>query len=124
MTAVYPKEFSVFLVSTLTHDAQLPDRVYGKHGTMDLGGEPLLKFNGDFKPEFAAKNGGKEEVRLPVKPRRDMVGNFLDVIRGKGTPNCNAELGCATMVAIKMAVESYRLRKTLPWNPTTEKAEG
>jgi hypothetical protein len=124
MTADYPQEFSLFLVSTLTNDAQLPDRVYGKHGTMDLGGEPLLKFNGDFKPEFASKNDGKEEVRLPVKPRRDMVGNFLDVIRGSGTLNCNAELGTATMVAIKMAVESYRLRKTLTWNPKTEKVEG
>ena len=50
-------------------------------GEADLGGEPLLKFNGDFKPEFASKNDGKEETRLPVKPRRDMVGNFLDVIR-------------------------------------------
>src|SRR5262245_56037131 len=27
-------QFSVFLVSTLTNDTQLPDRVYGKHGTM------------------------------------------------------------------------------------------
>ena len=101
LTIDYP-QFSVFLVSTLTNDTQLPDRVYGKHGTMDLAGEPLLKFNGDFKEEFKAKNGGKEEVRLPVKPRRDMVGNFLDVVRGNGTLHCNVELGAATMVAIKL----------------------
>jgi predicted dehydrogenase len=114
-------EFSVFLVSTLTNDTQLPDRVYGKHGTMDLGGQPLLKFNGDFREEFKAKNGGKEEVRLPVKPRRDMVGNFLDVIRGNGTLHCNAELGASTMVAIKLGVESYRRRKTMTWDAKTEK---
>src|SRR5207302_598856 len=102
-TIDYPQEFSVFLVSTLTNDTPLPDRVYGKHGTLDLGGSPALRFNGDFKAEFRATNGGKDEARLAVKPRRDLVGNFLDVIRGGGALCCNAELGCATMVAIKLA---------------------
>src|SRR5438309_1887722 len=92
MTADYPSEFSLFLVSTLTNDAGLPDRVYGKHGTMELGGEPLLRSNGDFKPEFKAKNDGKDEVRLPIKQRRDQVGNFLDVIRNGGQLHCNVEL--------------------------------
>ena len=38
---------------------------------MDLGGDPLLRFNGDFKDEFKAKNDGKDEARLAIKPRRD-----------------------------------------------------
>src|SRR3954469_364628 len=66
MTADYPQEFTIFLVSTLTNDAQLPDRVYGKHGTLDLEGTPALKFNGDFKPEFQAKNDGQDEAKLAV----------------------------------------------------------
>jgi hypothetical protein len=106
MTADYPGEYTIFLVSTLTNDTQLPDRIYGKHGTMDVGGEPLLKFNGDFKSEFHAKNDNKDEVKISVKPRPDMVGNFLDVIRNGGQLHCNVELGTATMVAIKLAVES------------------
>jgi hypothetical protein len=121
MTADFAGEFSVFLASTLTNDAGIPDRVYGKHGTMELGGDPLLKFNGDFKEEFKAKNDGKEEARLSRQKRRDQVGNFLDVVRGNGTLHCNAELGCATMVAIKLAVESYRQRKTMLWDPKAEK---
>ena len=121
MTADFVGEFSVFLASTLTNDAGIPDRVYGKHGTMELGGDPLLKFNGDFKDEFKAKNDGKEEARLPRQKRRDQVGNFLDVVRGNGTLHCNAELGCATMVAIKLAVESYRQRKTMLWDPKAER---
>ena len=124
MTADYPQEFSVFLVSTLTNDTQLPDRVYGKHGTLDLGGEPVLRANGDMKAEFRAANDGRDEARLALAPRRDMVGNFLDVVRGTGRLNCNVELGTATMVAIKMAVEAYRQRKTLTWNPTTQRVEG
>ncbi|MBI2949340.1 MAG: Gfo/Idh/MocA family oxidoreductase [Verrucomicrobia bacterium] len=121
MTADYPSEWSIFLVSTLTNDAGLPDKIYGKHGTMELGGEPSLRWNGDFKEEFKAKNDGKEEVRLPVKPRRDLEGNFIDVLRGKDKLACNAALGCATMVAIKLAVESFRQSKTMLWNAREEK---
>ena len=122
MTADYPSEWSLFLVSTLTNDAGLPDKIYGKHGSMELGGEPLLRWNGDFKEEFKAKNDGKEEVRLPVRQRRDLEGNFIDVLRGQDKLACNAELGCATMVAIKMAVESFRQSKTLFWDVKAEKA--
>ena len=121
MTADYPSDWSLFLVSTLTNDAGLPDRIYGKYGTMELGGEPALKFNGDFAAEFKAKNDGKEEVRLPVKPRRDLEGNFIDVLRGKDKLACNVDLGASTMVAIKMAVESYRQRKTLAWDAKNER---
>jgi predicted dehydrogenase len=121
MTADYPGEWSLFLVSTLTNDAGLPDRIYGKLGTMELGGEPFLRWNGDFKEEFKAKNEGKEELRLPIRQRRDLQGNFIDVLRGKDQLACNAELGCATMVAIKMAVESFRQSKTLLWDTHHER---
>ncbi len=121
LTADYASEWSLFLVSTLTNDAGIPDRIYGKHGTMELGGEPSLRWNGDFKEEFKAKNDGKEEVRLAIQPRRDLEGNFIDVLRGNGRLACNADLGCATMVAIKMAVESFRQSKTLLWDAKAEK---
>jgi predicted dehydrogenase len=122
LTADYPSEFSVFLVSTLTNDSQLGDRIYGKHGTIDLDGdEPVLRANGDFGPEFKAGNEGKDEIRLATKPRRDMEGNFIDCLRGGGELHCNAELGAATMVAIKLAVESYRQRKSMLWDAKGEK---
>jgi len=84
------------------------------HRQGDGGGDPLLRANGDFGEEFKAQNDGHLEARIPLKQRRDQVGNFLDVIRGSdGVLHCNAELGAATMMAIKMAVESYRQSKTM-----------
>jgi predicted dehydrogenase len=121
MTVDYPSEWSIFLVSTLTNDAGLPDRVYGKHGTMEVGGEPFLQVNGPYAEEFRAKNDGRTDCRIPVQPRRDMVGNFLDAIRSSEPLHCNVDLGCATMVAIKMAVESYRQGKTMHWDAKKEK---
>ncbi len=125
MTVDYPDNYTVHLVSTLTNDAQLPERIYGKHGTMDLEDSPVLRANGDFEPEFKTANGGQNEARLTVKPRRDIMGNFLDVIRGKEkTLCCNAELGAATMVAIKMGVEAYRKSKTMVWDSEKERVMG
>lgn len=123
LTADFPSEWSLFLVSTLTNDAGIPDRIYGKYGTMELGGgEPNLRVNGPFKEEFMAKNEGKEEARITVESRRDLEENWVDAMRGKGPVHCNPDLGCATMVTIKMAVESYRQRKTMLWDSKTEKA--
>jgi len=121
MTADYPSEWSIFLVSTLTNDAGLPDRIYGKFGTMDLGGDVKMRFNGDFQEEFTARNEDKLESSIAVEPRRDLEGNWIDAMRGKGAVFCNVDLGCSTMVAIKMAVESYRQRKTMLWDAKHEK---
>jgi predicted dehydrogenase len=126
MTADYPSEFTILLVSVLTNDTQMPERIYGKHGTMEMGTperprEVIMQVNGDFKEEFKAKNDGKLENYIPITDRRDMEGNFFDVIRGNGTVHCNANLGAATMVAIKMAVESYRQKKTMLWDAKNEK---
>ena len=122
MTADFASEWSLFLASTLTNDTGHPDRIFAKHGTLELAGaEPSLKFNGAFEEEFKAKNDGKNEVTLPIKGRRDLEGNFIDAIRGNGPVHCNVELGCATMIAIKMAVESYRQKKTMLWDAQAEK---
>src|SRR5436190_7399863 len=121
MTADFASEWSLFLASTLTNDTGHPDRIFGKYGTMDLGGEVKMRFNGDFQEEFTAKNGDKLEASIAAEPRRDLEGNWIDAMRGNCSVFCNADLGCATMVAIKMAVESYRQHKTMLWDAKREK---
>jgi predicted dehydrogenase len=124
MTADYPGEFSMLLVSTLTNDTAIDTRIYGKYGTMQMEEAPTLRGNGDFVEEFKAKNGGNAESKIETKGRRDQEGNFIDAVRGLGPVYCNVDLGCATMVAIKMAVESYRQSKTLVWDAANEKVLG
>src|ERR1019366_6059046 len=57
-TIDYPGEYSIFLESTITNDTPIPDRIYGKYGTMELGGDPTLRANGDFASELKEKNDG------------------------------------------------------------------
>lgn len=124
MTVDYPGEFSVFLTSALTNDSQLIDRIYGKYGTLESPNDETVSLaaNGDFGPEFSAKNGEQKEVRIVERKSDgfDHKRNFLNAIRKGEKVNCNAEVACATMVAIKMAVDSYRTSKTLLWNGERE----
>ena len=127
MTADYPGEFTINLTSVLTNDTQPPNNIYGQFATIDLSrhGNPVFTGNGDFKQEFRNNNGGYDEIELPagrVNGNHEMMErNFVDVIRRGGKLFCNAELGCATMVAINMGVESYRQNATFLWDSIAEK---
>lgn len=77
--------------------------------------------NGEMVGEFKSHNDGKTVASLALAERRDLEGNFIDAIRGVSALACNAELGAATMVAIKMAVEAYRQSRTMLWDAKREK---
>ena len=124
MNIDYPSEFSIQLESVLTNEFTRPTRIYGRHGTVEFTertSTAVMTASPAFKEEFMESNDGLEEVTISPDERRDMVGNMVDVIREGGTLNCNVDLGCTTMVAIKMGVESYRLNKTLLWDAEKEK---
>ena len=46
--------------------------------------------------------------------------NFFDCIRSGKEPNAPLELGFRVAIACRMAVDSYRLGRTLRWDPAKE----
>ena len=141
MMADYPSEHTVVLVSVMTNDLGVPDIIRGQYGTMKFEDGVSLHEQAVWADEFRKANrdtvtvtkrigeDGKETVIPPrgqaisrheVAPRRDHMGNFLDAIRKGDRLSCNVELGASTMVAIKMAVESYRQDKVMLWDAETE----
>ncbi|MEK6703764.1 MAG: hypothetical protein AABZ53_16005, partial [Planctomycetota bacterium] len=130
LTADYDTH-SVFLSSVMVNDVGVPEMIRGQKGQMepDAKGwrvnqqetwkDDFRKVNADMlKPDqkgFVLDCGGE-------KDGRDHSQNWLDAVRGKAKPNCNVELGCAVMVAIKMGVESYRQSKMFTWDSKAEKA--
>jgi len=125
MTVDYPSRFSVFLESVLTNEFYRPVRIYGRYGTMEFQettSDIDITAAKSFRDKFREMNGGYDRIVVePTGTRRDMLGNFIDVVRKGGKLNCNVDLGCTTMIAIKMAVESYRRKKTLLWDAENEK---
>ncbi len=131
LTADYDTH-SVFLSSVMVNDIGVPEMIRGQHGQMQPDSKGWqINEQGTWAPEFRKTNadmlkddkkGGFLLECSGDKDGRDHSQNWLDAIRGKAKPNCNAELGCAVMVAIKMGVESYRQSKTFTWDAKTEKA--
>jgi predicted dehydrogenase len=141
MMADYPSEHTVVLVSVMTNDEGVPDIIRGQYGTMTFEDGIALKEQGVWAEEFRKANKdtiklamendeeGKQVTNPPkgqavsqhaVSDRRDHQGNFLDAIRNGDRLSCNVDLGASTMVAIKMAVESYRQDKVMLWDAQTE----
>ena len=121
MVADYPSEHSIVLASVMTNDEGLPTIIRGQHGTMFLDDGPKLVGQSTWAEEFKSKNGGEMEVILNRPSRRDHMGNFFDAIRNGDELACNVDLGCATMVGIKMAVDSLQHDKVLRWDSLQEK---
>ncbi len=143
MTVDYPTNHTVSLVSVMTNDVGFPTVIHGQHATLEFGDRTIdLIEQGAWWKEFRKTNAGlfanrmvndDEGNRVPEpppgkatfsihsSPRRDQMGNFLDSVRGEASPHCNVELGCSTMVAIKMGVEAYRQSRTLLWDADSER---
>ena len=136
MMVDYPSEHTVVLVSVMTNDVGIPTVIHGRHGTLEFLETLSVTEQSAFWTEFRRTNAGlfaqsmvaddqgvekpqpapgKASFEIHSSPRRDHMGAFLDAVRGEGVVACNVDLGCSTMVAIKMGVESYRQGKAFLW---------
>ena len=71
-----------------------------------------------YVPEQVNRPGAHEEFSSP--PGGQHMQNFLDCVRTGRTPNCPPEIGFRAAVACRMAVESYRQRRTVRWDSLRE----
>jgi predicted dehydrogenase len=46
--------------------------------------------------------------------------NFFECVRSRQEPNCPFEMGFRTAIACRMAIASYRLQRTVRWDPQLE----
>lgn len=73
-----------------------------------------------YLPQRVNRKDGTEIVGSTPTPRNAHMQNFLDCIRSGAEPNCPVEVGFRVSVACRMAVDSYRLGRTLHWDATKE----
>ena len=48
------------------------------------------------------------------------IQNFFDCVRSRKETNCPFEMGYRTAIACQMAIASYRLQRTVRWDPQIE----
>ena len=141
----YPGDYAINMVSCMANQQSVPMTVYGNWGTLAVG-EPQMAGNamGDqrrgaagtgrrptqsatvraerqYLKEFQEANEGKTEVTIESEPGTDLVDDWLDCMRTRGTPVYNVKRGYQVMVAIALGVESYKSGKVLAFDPSTQR---
>lgn len=90
------------------------EHILGTDGTI-LKGQHITykpqKVNLPKEPEIAGQSTAAKDAHMR---------NWLDSIRGVATPNCPFDVGFRVSIACRMAVESYRQKRTIRWDAQKE----
>ena len=146
MTMVeFPGDYAVNMISCMGNQTSAPMSVYGNWGTLQIadgqmagdamgdlrrgapggGGRPrqaaVIRAERQFEKEFKEANGGKTEVVIEPEPSTDLADDWLDCMRTRGTPVYNVLRGYQVMVAIRLGVDSYRLGRTMAFDPAARR---
>ncbi len=98
-------------------------------GNNKLGvGEDVLGTDGTIEkaqqiryvPQKVNLPDGKEVMGRTPTAQNAHMQNFLDCIRSGKETNCPFEVGFRTSIACRMAVDSYRLQRTMRWDAVKE----
>ncbi len=92
----------------------ITEEVLGTDGTI-LRGQQIR-----YQPQKVNRPEGAEIMgQTPTAPRAH-VQNFFDCVRTGHEPNCPFDVGYRVSVTCAMALESYRLARTVYWDSATE----
>jgi predicted dehydrogenase len=116
----YPDGLSVVVLSSMANDAPIQHVLRGHEATLEFTRDgfvvrPQGRFNkeGD-KPEIVHKKTGGEDITLHHR-------NLQNAIRGGEALKCDVMTGYYGIVAVRLAVESYRKSKCMKWDARREK---
>lgn len=91
------------------------EAVLGTHGTVYKDGRGVKLI-----PQKVNDPGYAEQTGSATAPRNAHMLNFVEAIRRDEAINCPFEVGFRVSIACRMAVDSYRLGKTLRWDAQKE----
>ena len=114
----YPSNHTVILASSMANRQGLPEVIRGHEATMTFeGGQVVIRPEDEYQ-------GERPEVRVGPQPRADHTINWLDCIRSREKPDCDAETGYRVAVAISLGVKAYREQKVIEFDPEKEEVVG
>lgn len=91
---------------------------YGTKGQVEVSREFI-----ETKPEsLLTHRFGPNDIRLYRNDNH--YANWLDCIRTRQKPICNAEIGCRTATVCHLGIIAHQLNRTLKWNPVKEQFIG
>jgi len=113
-TIRYPSGHTVVLASSMCNRQAWPETIRGHEATMTFEGPGLV-----IRPEDEYKQN-RQELQARPEPRADHQTNWLECIRTRERPHCNADVAYRVCVAIALGIESYRTGRTMKFDPVRE----
>jgi predicted dehydrogenase len=115
VTLEQPEEMLISWNSGFGNDhLRSTEDVLGTDGTITKGGEIR------WIPQRVNVKDRPEKTFNSAAPPHAHMQNFLDCIRRGGEPACPFEIGYRVSIASRMAVDSYRLKRTMRWDAARE----
>ncbi len=114
----YPEGMNVLLVSTMANQTAIRHVIRGKKGTIEFSREgfrvdPEAIHEGEVEPRIYSKTGG-EDMGLHHH-------NLHNAIRDGEPLRCDVEFAFNVSMACQLAVQSYRRKKSLGWDPRRQR---
>jgi len=105
---------TVALAGTQGNRAGLPDLIRGQEATMYFEGPGIV-----VRPQSPFRDR-RPEMRVKSEPRSGHMSNFIECVLTRQQPHLNAQTAYKIMVAIGLAVQSYREGKVMRFDPEKE----
>ena len=110
-----PEELLVSWTSGFgNNDLSVNESMLGTDGTLSRNAQVR------YAPQKVNQPGVPEMLGTTRTPATAHMQNFFDCIRTGAEPNCPFDLGYRVAIACRMAVESYRQRRTVHWSTEQE----
>ncbi len=114
----YPSGHTVVLTSSMANRQGVPEIIRGHEATLYFeGGKAIVRPEKEFEND-------REEIQVGPEPRPDHMTNFLECVRTRAKPHCDAETGYKVEVAIALGVRAYREGKVMKFDPEKEEVIG
>jgi len=95
---------------------KITEDVLGDNGTLSHTPQSIK-----YLPQKVNRKDGNEMLGTTRSDPKAHMQNFVDCVRGAARQtNCPFELGFRISIACRMAVESYRQKRTMHWDPVKE----
>ncbi len=118
MSCDYPAGPTVVVLSSMANDTRIPHLIRGHHATLEFTNDGfVIRPQGLFaegKREIVHHKTGGENITLHHR-------NLCNAIRNGAALKCDEMLGYYGVVAVRLAVESYRRKKYMAWDTRREK---
>jgi predicted dehydrogenase len=114
----YPEGMTVSLVNSMANAKPIRHLIRGHEATLEFTPEGFFI---EPEKEFADKRSRIEHKKTGAEDLTLHHRNLINAIRLNEPLKCDARLGFYGMLACRMAVDSYRRKEYLAWDPRREK---